>query len=596
VFVRRYDVAGRPLGDEFLVNSTTQGNQGSPSVTADADGSFVVSWVGEGPDAWGVYAQVFDSGGGRQGGELRVSPATDSSVGAPAVAMDDDGDFVVAWQTEGQDTDIDDYDVYARRYDAGGRPAGDPFRVNTTIIEPPAPPALPLAAPAVSMGADGDFVVTWVRAAQSTEGELSRALVARQFTAAGQPAGGEVVLHTTTNYVYPDHSVASGPFGDSVVTWAEGGTVYARRFNAARNTVGNRMFVGTGDQPSVAMDEDGDFVIAWSEYQPSGCGSGSGGVESGCYGSYVGVSARRYSASGEARGDPFRVTPTVGSATAAMDDRGDVLVVWSGSGIFGRHYGDTPAPRVTQVFVGGSGWSPDFRASVEAGALGESGFGYALVGFVYGVAPLPWANLDQISARFSEPVAASARDLSVAGLSLGDYPVRDFAYDPATNTATWTLARPLGNDRALLDLNGDDDGVIGANRLRLDGERTDYPFASGDGSPGGDFTLNLSTLPGDVTRDGRVNALDVADVRRRLNSTATRNAGAGYSPFADVNGDGAINARDLSAVRRRLNRAPPAARTAAMSPPRAALAPDPPPRDSATKELFASVPIVGEST
>jgi hypothetical protein len=71
-------------------------------------------------------------------------------------------------------------------------------------------------------------------------------------------------------------------------------------------------------------------------------------------------------------------------------------------------------------------------------------------------------------------------------------------------------------------------------------------FVSGDGAAGGDFQFPISFLGGDTTRDGTVNALDLANVRRRLNSTIKNEVGAGYSIFADFNGDGRINALDLA--------------------------------------------------
>jgi hypothetical protein len=71
--------------------------------------------------------------------------------------------------------------------------------------------------------------------------------------------------------------------------------------------------------------------------------------------------------------------------------------------------------------------------------------------------------------------------------------------------------------------------------------------------------LRANVLSGDATGDGRVNALDLAFIKQRLNRVAT-NPGIGaitYSIFADLTGDGRVNALDLSAARQRLNRALP---------------------------------------
>src|SRR5688572_30843680 len=84
------------------------------------------------------------------GPEFRVNTYTPSLQSGPITAVDGDGDFVVAWQSDGQDGSL--FGVYAQRYDASGAARGAEFRVNayTTSIQ---------AAPAAAMDADGDFVL-----------------------------------------------------------------------------------------------------------------------------------------------------------------------------------------------------------------------------------------------------------------------------------------------------------------------------------------------------------------------------------------------------------------------------------------------------
>ena len=62
VFVQVYDAAGAAAGAPLQVNSQTGGDQLDPSITALADGAFVVSWTdmnGAGADDDEVKAQVF---------------------------------------------------------------------------------------------------------------------------------------------------------------------------------------------------------------------------------------------------------------------------------------------------------------------------------------------------------------------------------------------------------------------------------------------------------------------------------------------------------------------------------------------------------
>ena len=69
----------------------------------DDSGDFVVAWQSKDQDGdkWGIYAQRFNASGAPQGGEFRVNTATSKEQQAPSVAMDADGDFVVAWQSTG---------------------------------------------------------------------------------------------------------------------------------------------------------------------------------------------------------------------------------------------------------------------------------------------------------------------------------------------------------------------------------------------------------------------------------------------------------------------------------------------------------------
>ena len=105
-----------PVGSEFRVNTYTTSGQRYPSVAMDSDGDFVVSWQSLGQDgsSYGIYAQRYDNAGVAQGAEFRVNTYTTSQQFYPSVAMDNDGDFVVSWQSFEQDGSNDG--IYAQRY------------------------------------------------------------------------------------------------------------------------------------------------------------------------------------------------------------------------------------------------------------------------------------------------------------------------------------------------------------------------------------------------------------------------------------------------------------------------------------------------
>jgi hypothetical protein len=93
------------VGTEFQANNYTTGDQVNPSVAMDSDGDFVVVWESSGQDgsSEGIFARRFDSAGALVGAEFQVNSYTTSSQSRPSVATDSDGGFIVVWESLGQD-------------------------------------------------------------------------------------------------------------------------------------------------------------------------------------------------------------------------------------------------------------------------------------------------------------------------------------------------------------------------------------------------------------------------------------------------------------------------------------------------------------
>ena len=90
------------FGTEFLVNTTTTSGQQQPSVTALADGRFVVVFRDDSssPDdlsGIAVRAQVFNADGSKSGSEFLVNTTTTNSQFEPSVTALADGRFVVVF-------------------------------------------------------------------------------------------------------------------------------------------------------------------------------------------------------------------------------------------------------------------------------------------------------------------------------------------------------------------------------------------------------------------------------------------------------------------------------------------------------------------
>jgi hypothetical protein len=208
VFGQRYDAAGNPLGSELRVNTYTTNGQRMPALAMAAGGDFVVVWLSFGPDGYdsGIFGQRYDAAGAARGSEFQANTYTTADQTYPAVAMDAVGNFVVVWQSVGQDGDM--LGVFGQRYDAGGTPRGSEFRVNTYTTAGQ-------YSPAVAMDAVGSFVVIW----QSYQDGSSYGIFGQRYDATGATRGGEFRVNAYTTDIQSGPRVSGDPAGNFVVVW-----------------------------------------------------------------------------------------------------------------------------------------------------------------------------------------------------------------------------------------------------------------------------------------------------------------------------------------------------------------------------------------
>ena len=337
VFARRFTSGGVAQGDEFRVNSHVPGDQGysvegfADSVALDADGDFVVVWSSSGQDGSGdgIFARRFTSAGAALALEFQVNLATEVAQTTPDVAVDPDGDFVVVWRDDGQETDLG---IRARRFDAAGTALGGEIQVNLTTFGTQ-------ASPSVDMNANGDFLVVWQSDGQDGS---DFGIFARGFQSTGVGSI-EFQINTYTTGLQRRPAVAVSPQGQIVIAWEGPGDgsfegIFAQRFTSNGARLGGELqinedtFLGQ-TFPDVGVASNGKFVVTWT-----GLGDGSGST----------ILARLLGAAGDGLGSEFVVNsytggPQLVSAVSVADD-GRFVVTWmsgqDGSlfGIFGQRY------------------------------------------------------------------------------------------------------------------------------------------------------------------------------------------------------------------------------------------------------------------
>lgn len=113
-----------------------------------------------GPDGsyQAIAAQRFNSQGGKAGTEFVVNTFTPYPETDPDLAVRSDGSFVVVWRTFAGDEDPIDQSISdsitMRRYDATGQPFEDEVHLNSYAMGQQ-------TLPAIAMNDDGSFVVVW---------------------------------------------------------------------------------------------------------------------------------------------------------------------------------------------------------------------------------------------------------------------------------------------------------------------------------------------------------------------------------------------------------------------------------------------------
>jgi Calx-beta domain/RTX calcium-binding nonapeptide repeat (4 copies) len=153
VYGQRYDNSSVKVGEEFLVNTNTYSWQSEPAIASLSDGGFLVTWSSDLQDGsgYGVYGQRYDNSSVKVGEEFLVNTTTENSQYQSAITALNDGGFVVTWTSSSQDGGV--YNVYGQRFDQNSVKVGTEFLVNTTTGSS--------GGPAITALADGDILVTW---------------------------------------------------------------------------------------------------------------------------------------------------------------------------------------------------------------------------------------------------------------------------------------------------------------------------------------------------------------------------------------------------------------------------------------------------
>ena len=250
------------MGTEFPVNSyTTLQQQARGVARKEANGQFVITWVGFGAGGPGIWARTFDANGTPTTGEIHVNQtAIPNVLPLSTVGINGAGEFVVAWEGV---TILPNQGIFARQFDSKGQPLGSQFPVANGGSND-------LRDPQIASDRAGNFLVTWT--AQNGDGDAD-AIKARAYDRFGTPTSSEFVVNEVTTGSQYGARVAMNDSSRFVVAWStpdgsDYGVVARRSGVDASASIGVDSFASF-DAPSVAGNgvlepgETVDVATAW---------------------------------------------------------------------------------------------------------------------------------------------------------------------------------------------------------------------------------------------------------------------------------------------------------------------------------------------
>ena len=189
---QRFTSGGAPVGAQFQANTQTTNNQYGNDVARLSDGGFVVSWTDPVPSNGGgrIVARHYDVSGNAIGGEIVIDSKASGAYGRTTVTATANGGYVVSW-TEDDGTAAQN-NVLARQMAANDLPVGPAFEMSFNS---------PFGANNFSDGAvslsNGNVVFTWDGPSTNT----SQDIYTRQYSFTTQsttPTEGDDLLSDTS--------------------------------------------------------------------------------------------------------------------------------------------------------------------------------------------------------------------------------------------------------------------------------------------------------------------------------------------------------------------------------------------------------------
>lgn len=272
---RLFNAEGNPLGTQERPIQTSLFAAKEPAIAADGQGRYTVVWTAysNATASFDIALQRISASGDLIGGVTRVNDFVSGTQGRPRVACGQAGQCTVAWQSFGQDGDLNG--IYARRIAADGSYASDEFAVNEIGTRDQ-------NSPTVAMHPDGAFLIAWTDFQLDGDGG---SIAFRRYAANGSALESPRLANLTTTGTQSAPSVAVDASNQWLFAWQASaqdgdGTGIVLRAMASDGTlvpaerIANSVTASDQNQVTAAVDADGDVLLAWNSAGQDGDGDG----------------------------------------------------------------------------------------------------------------------------------------------------------------------------------------------------------------------------------------------------------------------------------------------------------------------------------
>jgi len=254
----------------FLTNSSTihltreADLMEESNIVMNTHGESVMVWQEKNETDYDVFALTVDRSGYPIRPPFRVNQYAVDDQKFPKVAMDQEGGFVVVWQSYGQDGSGSG--IYGQRFEPDGQKTGSEFKIHDYLVKNQMNPD-------VAMAPTGEFAVTWVSEARK---DGNRNIYAKLFDAEGKKRVNEFQVNAIEKGNQTQPAIQITDKKEVMVVWQHEGVdnleIRGRVFDwtgtglSATDTLLSATSEGIRTNPRIAPTSNNRFLVVWEEY------------------------------------------------------------------------------------------------------------------------------------------------------------------------------------------------------------------------------------------------------------------------------------------------------------------------------------------